>query len=387
MKALAARRRHPLAGRRAPAARPAGHRGRLRRRGAAARRGVHDRDRRHRQRREALPGQLRHLPRARRARAASAGPSLIGVGAAAVDFQVGTGRMPLQATGPQAPAEATSSSSEQEIAELRRTSRRSAPARRSRPRSTSSGVATTSALAEGGELFRVNCAMCHNFAGAGGALTRGKYAPALDGVDREAHLRGDGHRPAVDAGLQRRQHHAGGEAETSSPTSRRSRSSPAPVVSASARSARCREGLFAWVGLLAISSAAPSGWGRSRHEPTTSTSDSRRRTQSRTPPARHGDVPTRMTRCPTGSTTRACRRTSTGWPTPTHAPPSGPSARSCSCSRCRRWAPCSRSSPTSSWRPEDDFALDPGRPRSASASAWRCRCSSSASARCTGPRP
>ncbi|WP_220085874.1 c-type cytochrome, partial [Burkholderia multivorans] len=31
-----------------------------------------------------------------------AGPGLIGVGAAAVDFQVGTGRMPLQANGPQA---------------------------------------------------------------------------------------------------------------------------------------------------------------------------------------------------------------------------------------------------------------------------------------------
>ena len=29
-------------------------------------------------------------------------PSLIGVGAASVDFQVGTGRMPLAATGPQA---------------------------------------------------------------------------------------------------------------------------------------------------------------------------------------------------------------------------------------------------------------------------------------------
>ena len=38
------------------------------------------------------------------------------------------------------------------------------------------------AIAEGGEIFRVNCAMCHNFAGAGGALTRGKYAPALEGA-------------------------------------------------------------------------------------------------------------------------------------------------------------------------------------------------------------
>jgi ubiquinol-cytochrome c reductase cytochrome c subunit len=37
-------------------------------------------------------------------------------------------------------------------------------------------------VARGAELFRINCAMCHNVAGAGGALTEGKYAPALDGV-------------------------------------------------------------------------------------------------------------------------------------------------------------------------------------------------------------
>ena len=36
--------------------------------------------------------------------------------------------------------------------------------------------------ANGGELFRINCAMCHNVAGAGGALTEGKYAPELTGV-------------------------------------------------------------------------------------------------------------------------------------------------------------------------------------------------------------
>ncbi|MFK4813123.1 c-type cytochrome, partial [Devosia sp. ZW T5_3] len=34
-------------------------------------------------------------------------------------------------------------------------------------------------VAHGAELFRVNCAMCHNVAAAGGALTEGKYAPAL----------------------------------------------------------------------------------------------------------------------------------------------------------------------------------------------------------------
>ncbi|MBN9168860.1 MAG: cytochrome c, partial [Microbacterium sp.] len=31
----------------------------------------------------------------------------------------------------------------------------------------------------GADLFRINCAMCHNVAGAGGALTEGKFAPAL----------------------------------------------------------------------------------------------------------------------------------------------------------------------------------------------------------------
>jgi ubiquinol-cytochrome c reductase cytochrome c subunit len=31
----------------------------------------------------------------------------------------------------------------------------------------------------GQELFSENCSQCHNFVGAGGALTQGKYAPAL----------------------------------------------------------------------------------------------------------------------------------------------------------------------------------------------------------------
>ena len=38
-------------------------------------------------------------------------------------------------------------------------------------------------VAEGGELFRTNCAMCHNFAAQGGALTQGKYAPTVMGVE------------------------------------------------------------------------------------------------------------------------------------------------------------------------------------------------------------
>src|SRR5665213_3513313 len=35
---------------------------------------------------------------------------------------------------------------------------------------------------EGAQLCRLNCAMCHNVAGAGGALTQGKFAPPLAGV-------------------------------------------------------------------------------------------------------------------------------------------------------------------------------------------------------------
>jgi ubiquinol-cytochrome c reductase cytochrome c subunit len=34
-------------------------------------------------------------------------------------------------------------------------------------------------LSEGGELFRTNCASCHNFVGRGGALAHGLYAPSL----------------------------------------------------------------------------------------------------------------------------------------------------------------------------------------------------------------
>jgi ubiquinol-cytochrome c reductase cytochrome c subunit len=37
-------------------------------------------------------------------------------------------------------------------------------------------------LANGAALFKVNCAMCHNVAGAGGALTAGKTAPKVTGI-------------------------------------------------------------------------------------------------------------------------------------------------------------------------------------------------------------
>ncbi len=110
-----------------------------------------------------------------------AGPSLIGVGAAAVDFQVGTGRMPAQASGPQVPKREPQFSGE----EVRALAAYVATAFGPGPSIPEARFLDpeNGDVAEGAELFRVNCAMCHNFAGAGGALTRGKYAPALEGVE------------------------------------------------------------------------------------------------------------------------------------------------------------------------------------------------------------
>ena len=71
---------------------------------------------------------------------------------------------------------------------------------------------TEEQIAQGGEFFRTNCTACHNFDGAGGALPNGRYAPSLLGVDREAYLRGDDHRPAEHADLLRRRAQARGEA-------------------------------------------------------------------------------------------------------------------------------------------------------------------------------
>ncbi|KIF74108.1 cystathionine beta-lyase [Streptomyces sp. 150FB] len=109
----------------------------------------------------------------------SDGPSLIGVGAAAVDFQVGTGRMPAQQPGVQIP-EKKVIYSQSEIDQLAGYIA-SLGAGPSIP--TSSQYSPSGAdIAKGGDLFRSNCAQCHNFQGKGGALTDGKTAPTLDGV-------------------------------------------------------------------------------------------------------------------------------------------------------------------------------------------------------------
>jgi len=105
-----------------------------------------------------------------------AGPSLIGVGAAAVDFQVSTGRMPMASNSAQAPRKDPLFDEEQTrlmaafVASL-------GPGPE-----IPSAEAVDPALgdpANGMLLFRTNCAMCHNAVGAGGALSEGKYAPPL----------------------------------------------------------------------------------------------------------------------------------------------------------------------------------------------------------------
>ena len=109
----------------------------------------------------------------------SDGPSLVGVGAAAVDFQVGTGRMPAQQPGAQIPKKKviyTQAEIDQLAAYIS-----SLGAGPSVPTKAEYGPDGAD-IAKGGELFRTNCAQCHNFTGKGGALTHGKFAPDLEGV-------------------------------------------------------------------------------------------------------------------------------------------------------------------------------------------------------------
>jgi ubiquinol-cytochrome c reductase cytochrome c subunit len=105
----------------------------------------------------------------------ASGPSLIGVGAAAVDFQVGTGRMPLAQDAPQA-QDKPAVFDDKETLEMAAYVASISPGP-GIPKASS--LALTGDATKGAELFRINCAMCHNVAGAGGALTEGKYAPNL----------------------------------------------------------------------------------------------------------------------------------------------------------------------------------------------------------------
>ena len=111
----------------------------------------------------------------------SDGPSLVGVGAAAVDFQVGTGRMPASSSQM---AQIPSKKVVYTQAEIDKLAAYIASLGAGPNVPTKEQYGPDGAdIAKGGDLFRTNCAQCHNFTGKGGALTKGKYAPTLEGVD------------------------------------------------------------------------------------------------------------------------------------------------------------------------------------------------------------
>lgn len=110
------------------------------------------------------------------AQGTSQAPSLIGVGAAAVDFQVGTGRMPLtanEAEGIRKPPVFTPGQIKAIAAYIQNLG--------GGPPIPSAAQVNPAAgqYGLGQQLFVADCAACHNFVGAGGALTYGKFAPPL----------------------------------------------------------------------------------------------------------------------------------------------------------------------------------------------------------------
>ena len=112
------------------------------------------------------------------------GPSLIGVGAAAVDFQVGTGRMPMAQPGAQVEAK-DPSFDQHEIDAMAAYVASLGPgpsvpdSEQYDPESYGSEKEKEKAVTLGGQIFLTNCTACHNFTGAGGAMPRGGKAPSI----------------------------------------------------------------------------------------------------------------------------------------------------------------------------------------------------------------
>lgn len=110
------------------------------------------------------------------------GPSLIGVGESAAHFQVSTGRMPLVRQEAQASRKPPKFSPEQVDAIAAFVQEHgggpTAPDKKG-------ADLRGSDSARGGQLFRLNCASCHNFTGRGIAMSSGKYAPNLNDASEQ----------------------------------------------------------------------------------------------------------------------------------------------------------------------------------------------------------
>jgi ubiquinol-cytochrome c reductase cytochrome c subunit len=104
------------------------------------------------------------------------GPSLISVGGAAVYFQVSTGRMPAARQGAdedRKPAKFDEAQTKQLAAYIQ-----SIGGGPSIP--VGSLRADSASIAQGGDLFRLNCASCHGTTLKGAPLSAGKVAPSLN---------------------------------------------------------------------------------------------------------------------------------------------------------------------------------------------------------------
>ncbi|GAB3671967.1 cytochrome bc1 complex diheme cytochrome c subunit [Saccharopolyspora tripterygii] len=105
------------------------------------------------------------------------GPSLTGVGEAAVHFQVATGRMPMVRQEAQATRKPPKFSPEEidALGAYVQTYGGGPEAQKQAGEALQGGDPS-----RGGELYRLNCASCHNFTGRGIAMSSGKFAPNLD---------------------------------------------------------------------------------------------------------------------------------------------------------------------------------------------------------------
>ena len=124
------------------------------------------------------------------------GPSLIGTGEGAVYFQVHSGRMPMMSNDAQAERKTPRYTEQQTLAmaayvaangggpELVYNEDGTIAMEELRGKNYDGQIAAED-IARGGELFRLNCASCHNFTGRGGALSSGKYAPELDPANEQ----------------------------------------------------------------------------------------------------------------------------------------------------------------------------------------------------------
>lgn len=103
------------------------------------------------------------------------GPGLRAVGAASVDFYLSTGRMPLKTSGDRQAVRKPPAYDRQQIDDIVAY----VTSLDGRGPAIPEIDLAEADLVEGGELFRANCAACHGAAAIGGALAKGRKAPAL----------------------------------------------------------------------------------------------------------------------------------------------------------------------------------------------------------------